>query len=138
MVSMASSNGRLSRTSTEQNTKAHESQIYTEVSCDHSFEVHHLLSDIQLMDYKATLLENNNWVSDLGYSIELTVISFRNINIFSKIGGVKLSFHCFQVGLYKGMLVAVKKVNKQSVHLSRDDLLELKVVSNLRPFNCLN
>ena len=33
-----------------------------------------------------------------------------------------------QVGTYKGMLVAIKKLKKERVILSRDDLLELKVV----------
>ena len=35
----------------------------------------------------------------------------------------------FQVGTYKGIVVAIKKVKKDKIILDRDDLLELKFVS---------
>ncbi len=34
-----------------------------------------------------------------------------------------------EVGLYKGNVVAIKKINKDSIQLTRQDLLELKAVS---------
>ena len=34
-----------------------------------------------------------------------------------------------EVGFYRGNLVALKRLNKSNVHLDRQDLLELKVVS---------
>ncbi len=42
-----------------------------------------------------------------------------------------------KVAIYKGTRVAVKKCNKDIVHLTRDDLIELKVVSirSLRMFS---
>ena len=38
-------------------------------------------------------------------------------------------WECFQIGTYKGAVVAIKKVKLEKIVLSRDDLLELNGVS---------
>lgn len=40
--------------------------------------------------------------------------------------------------MYKGVLIAIKKINKEHVVLSRDDLLELKVVRQHRKHLCVH
>ena len=101
-----------SRSSYEERAKAHESQLYTEVR-------------MRVLFWNCKL--------HIFYAFEsCTIISFlfvdKKKSFLAKSDNALIQFIFLQVGTYKGMLVAIKKLKKERVILSRDDLLELKVV----------
>ena len=52
-------------------------------------------------------------------------------SVGSRITKNENDLHVTQIAHYKGTLVAVKAVNKQSVTFTRDDLVEMKQVAML-------